>query len=180
MYCSLRMLAYQTASLLLLVYAVQRCTGFVATTLPPKTSTTNRSLPYSTAFSGGMSMFNTNSLRRRRALQTPPTARHSRSSVSRPRYGDLSLAKDVIIDTTIVDDGEEGPSYIGVDFERQELRVIFETMDRNNVFYRMLSEEQIVSLAARQAARGVLAAAVDAVIAYGHQDTCLAMYLVGS
>lgn len=34
-----------------------------------------------------------------------------------------------------------------VDFERQELRVIFDSMDKNNVFYKMLSEDQIVSIA---------------------------------
>lgn len=32
-----------------------------------------------------------------------------------------------------------------MDFERQELRAIFEAMDKNNVFYRMLGENQIVS-----------------------------------
>lgn len=50
---------------------------------------------------------------------------------------------DDFIDTTAVE--EEGSSYVGVDFERQELRVIFETMDKNNIFYKMLAEEQIVS-----------------------------------
>lgn len=48
---------------------------------------------------------------------------------------------DDFIDTTAVD---VPGSSLGVDFERQELRVIFETMDRNNIFYKMLSEEQIV------------------------------------
>lgn len=53
-------------------------------------------------------------------------------------------APDDFIDTTITEE-IEGSSYTGVDFERQELRVIFETMDNNNVFYKMLSEDQIVS-----------------------------------
>lgn len=50
---------------------------------------------------------------------------------------------DDFIDTTIT---EVEDSYVGVDFERQELRVIFENMDKNNVFYKMLSEDQIVSV----------------------------------
>lgn len=50
---------------------------------------------------------------------------------------------DDFIDTTAVD---VPGSSSGVDFERQELRVIFETMDRNNIFYKMLAEEQIVSI----------------------------------
>lgn len=53
-----------------------------------------------------------------------------------------AAAPDDFIDTTIV---EEGESYVGVDFERQELRVIFETMDKNNIFYKMLTVDQIVS-----------------------------------
>lgn len=51
---------------------------------------------------------------------------------------------DDFIDTTAVE--EEGSSYVGVDFEQQELRVIFEAMDKNNIFFKMLAEEQIVSL----------------------------------
>ena len=50
---------------------------------------------------------------------------------------------DDFIDTTFVE--EEGSTYVGVDFERQELRVIFETMDKNNIYYKMLAEDQIVS-----------------------------------
>lgn len=49
------------------------------------------------------------------------------------------------IDTSAVD--EPGTECLAVDFERQELRVIFETMDRNNIFYKMLAVEQIVSVA---------------------------------
>lgn len=49
---------------------------------------------------------------------------------------------DDFIDTTFVE--EEGSTYVGVDFERQELRVIFETMDKNNIYYKMLAEDQIV------------------------------------
>lgn len=49
---------------------------------------------------------------------------------------------DDFIDTTFVE--EEGSSYVGVDFEKQELRVIFETMDKNNIYYKMLAEDQIV------------------------------------
>lgn len=48
------------------------------------------------------------------------------------------------IDTSAVD--EPGTECLAVDFERQELRVIFETMDRNNIFYKMLAVEQIVSV----------------------------------
>eukprot|EP00904_Undaria_pinnatifida_P010046 jgi/Undpi1/6171/HiC_scaffold_20.g08655.m1 len=48
---------------------------------------------------------------------------------------------DDFIDTTFVE--EEGSTYVGVDFERQELRVIFETMDKNNIYYKMLAEDQI-------------------------------------
>lgn len=51
---------------------------------------------------------------------------------------------DDFIDTTAVD--VPGSESLGTDFERQELRVIFETMDRNNVFYKMLAEEQIVRI----------------------------------
>ena len=36
-------------------------------------------------------------------------------------------------------------TYLGVDFERQELGVIFEAMDENNIFYKILSVDQIVS-----------------------------------
>lgn len=50
---------------------------------------------------------------------------------------------DDFIDTTAED--EPGSERLAVEFERQELRVIFETMDKNNIFYKMLAEEQIVS-----------------------------------
>lgn len=55
-------------------------------------------------------------------------------------------ASDEVIDTSI--SGELTPSP-NVDFERQELRLIFESMDKNNVFYKMLSEAQIVSATSR-------------------------------
>lgn len=58
------------------------------------------------------------------------------------RAGDRT--PDDFIDTTAVE--VPGSASLGVDFERQELRVIFETMDRNNIFYKMLAEEQIVSI----------------------------------
>ncbi|CAM9431643.1 unnamed protein product, partial [Laminaria digitata] len=51
---------------------------------------------------------------------------------------------DDFIDTTFVE--EEGSTYVGVDFERQELRVIFETMDKNNIYYKMLAEDQITEI----------------------------------
>lgn len=53
---------------------------------------------------------------------------------------------DDFIDTTA--EVEPGSEFLAVDFERQELRVIFETMDRNNIFYKMLAEEQIVRVGA--------------------------------
>lgn len=71
---------------------------------------------------------------------------HQTPSRRRPRAQALVAAAgppDDFIDTTAVE--EEGSAYVGVDFERQELRVIFETMDKNNLFYKMLAEEQIVS-----------------------------------
>ena len=49
---------------------------------------------------------------------------------------------DDFIDTTATE--EEDSSCFGVEFERQELRVIFEAMDKNNIFYKMLSVDQIV------------------------------------
>lgn len=55
-----------------------------------------------------------------------------------------AVPPDDFIDTTAVD--EPGTECLAVDFERQELRVIFETMDRNNIFYKMLAEDQIVSM----------------------------------
>lgn len=65
----------------------------------------------------------------------------------RRRERGLALATrppDDFIDTTATED-EGSSSYLGVDFERQELRVIFEAMDKSNVFYKMLSVDQIVS-----------------------------------
>ncbi|CAN0401671.1 unnamed protein product [Pylaiella littoralis] len=51
---------------------------------------------------------------------------------------------DDFIDTPAGDG--PGSSFLAVDFERQELRVIFETMDRNNIFYKMLAEDQITEI----------------------------------
>lgn len=60
----------------------------------------------------------------------------------RPESSRLMEASNEIVDTSISDEQTPSPN---VDFEKQELRLIFESMDRNNVFYKMLSEAQIVS-----------------------------------
>ncbi|CAM9191189.1 unnamed protein product [Choristocarpus tenellus] len=65
--------------------------------------------------------------------------------------GALSVGDDGIIDTTFVEVDEGRPERQGggkenTDFERQELRAIFETMDNNNIFYRALAPEQTAEI----------------------------------
>ncbi|CAM9354207.1 unnamed protein product [Discosporangium mesarthrocarpum] len=60
------------------------------------------------------------------------------------RNGQSALAGtgNGFIDTTLVGEEPRGKGK-GTDFERQELRVIFETMDNNNIFYKTLDTPQI-------------------------------------
>lgn len=93
-------------------------------------------LPTSTSF-----MINSSLSGTRRTWQCKSTGRSDRSRWS-PESSHLMEASDEVVDAFI--SGERTPSP-NVDFEKQELRLIFESMDKNNVFYKMLSEAQIVS-----------------------------------
>ncbi|CAM9687628.1 unnamed protein product [Ectocarpus sp. 4 AP-2014] len=77
-------------------------------------------------------------------LTQRPSTRGWHASSSSAMAKMRGVPPDDFIDTTAED--EPGSERLAVDFERQELRVIFETMDKNNIFYKMLAEEQIVEI----------------------------------